>query len=221
VQGVGLIYGGQTDEQPLKVEFGVTDGENSKNTNFTNSGINYGGYVRADYKFSGKWSEHATFQNRDTENTLMVLGGGITLTDRDDITIFRSTVDFQYENPNGFGLFVAGIYNFAEDRGADTGDQYGAVVAANYLFTKNCDGFVRGSWIHFDEFNGSDDDDFYEISVGGSYYFGPDGKFVNRAKIVLDLSWLPEGSPSEQTGFGAFASDSDQFIAKVQFQLTI
>ena len=54
-----------------------------------------------------------------------------------------------------------------------------------------------------------------------NYYPGRDGSAGHRAKLTLDLVYLPKGSLSDQTGLGVLAGTEDQFLLRGQFQLQI
>src|SRR5690606_27318260 len=56
--------------------------------------------------------------------------------------------------------------------------------------------------------------------VGVNYYLGPDGSYLHRAKFTVDVVYLPDGLPNNQTGLGYLASDDEQFVLRGQFQLT-
>jgi hypothetical protein len=220
VQGVAVIYGGAKDDQPLRVEVGLTDGANSKNTNFTNGNLNFGTYVRADYKLSGKWSEHNTLNTFDKEQTLAIVGGGITLTDAVDATDYRYTIDFQYENDSGFGGYAAVVAQTIDGRDDGSLDNYGGLIQGYYKLNPSQDVFARYNYTSVED-DAGDDEGYSEITVGTNYYLGENGRFGNRAKVSFDIGYLPDGSPSNESGQGIVASDDGQFVARVQFQLQI
>ena len=43
----------------------------------------------------------------------------------------------------------------------------------------------------------------------------------NRAKFTLDATYLPNGSPSDQTAIGILAADKNEFVVRAQFQLVL
>jgi hypothetical protein len=54
----------------------------------------------------------------------------------------------------------------------------------------------------------------HEIAIGANYYF-----YKHNVKFTIDGTWLPNGSPSSQTGLGVVAGDDNQFILRAQMQL--
>jgi hypothetical protein len=65
------------------------------------------------------------------------------------------------------------------------------------------------------------EDTIHEFTAGVNYYLGWDGAFGHRAKITVDVVYLPNGSPNDQTGLGVLAGTEDQFVLRGQFQLQI
>jgi hypothetical protein len=66
-----------------------------------------------------------------------------------------------------------------------------------------------------------DEDTFHEITGGVNYYLGKDGAYLHRAKLSFDLTYLPNGAPSDQTQSGILAADEGEFVARAQFQLML
>jgi hypothetical protein len=67
----------------------------------------------------------------------------------------------------------------------------------------------------------ADNDVYNEFTVGVNYFLGKDGSAGHRAKVTVDVVYLPDGAPSTQTGAGIFAADDDQFALRAQFTLQI
>jgi hypothetical protein len=65
------------------------------------------------------------------------------------------------------------------------------------------------------------EDTFHEFTVGVNYYLGQNGSAGHRAKLTVDVVYLPNGSPSDQTGLGILAGTEDQFVLRGQFQIQI
>ena len=63
-----------------------------------------------------------------------------------------------------------------------------------------------------------DEDTFNELTAGVNYYMSG-----HAAKLTVDVTYLPDGSPTNETGIGFLDpdADSDQFVLRGQFQLLI
>jgi len=219
VQGVALIYGGQKADA-VRVEAAITDGANSKNTNFEDTANgDFGLAARGEYKLKGDWADYKDFTAKGAKSDLLVLGVGGDYTQAGDSDILRSTADAQWENTTGLGLYGAIHGNFSDGSLGD-GTDWGFLAQAGYLVNKKVEVFGRYDVVLFDDdtVNG---DTFNEFTVGANYYLGPDGAYLHRAKFTLDFVYLPDGAPSDQTGLGVLASDEDEFVVRGQFQLQI
>ena len=62
------------------------------------------------------------------------------------------------------------------------------------------------------------EDNIFELTAGVNYFFRG-----HNAKITVDATWLPNGSPENHPGIGILgqANDESQFIFRTQFQLMI
>jgi hypothetical protein len=224
VQGVALVYGAK--DQPLKAEFALHDGANSKNTDFRNPSANptdWGVGGRVEYKFSGDWSAYKDFTAKGTKQDLFVLGAGADITERENSITYLTTLDAQYENPNGLSVYGALHGNFGDLRNAigdDSRFDWGFLAQAGYAFNGNWEVFGRVSYLQLDD-DFVDNDSFSEFTIGANYYLGSNGEYLHRAKITIDVSYLPDGIPSDQTALGALANDGDEIVLRGQFQLQI
>ena len=221
VQGVALIYGGGKDDD-VRAEFAVHDGSNSKNTNFQDGDAgDWGVGARGEYKLGGDWANYRDFTAKGTKEGLFVLGAGADLTQAGDVDVLRATADAQWENAQGLGLYGA-LHGNQTDAG-DAGDSFdwGALAQAGYLLNKKVDVFVRYDVLRFDDVAAGAEDTFNEFTVGATYYLGPDGAYLHRAKFTVDAVYLPDGAPSNQTGLGILGGEDDQFVVRGQFQLQI
>ncbi len=70
---------------------------------------------------------------------------------------------------------------------------------------------------------GNTEDTFYELTAGVNYYLGANGSWKHRAKFTVDLSFLPNGAPSDQNGIGVLdANDGgNEIVLRSQFQLVL
>ena len=220
VQGVSLVY---NPDGPLHAEAALTDGANSDNTDFTEGGggnarvsnPNYGVTGRAEYKLSGDWTDYADFTGWYDRSDLLVLGAGFDYTEGGDAFALYHTLDVTWkpEAVQGLGVYGAylGSYN---DTGTDTSYDWGFLAQAGYLLTDKFELFGRYDFTRIDTI--ADNDTFSELTAGMNYYFAR-----HNAKVTIDLSYLPNGSPSNQTGIGVLASDDSQFMIRGQFQLAL
>ena len=83
--------------------------------------------------------------------------------------------------------------------------------------------FIRYSITKFDsDFKVGGEDTFHEIAVGVNYFFGKDGALGNRAKVTLDATYLPNGSPAFNGGdFLASPNSNAEFVLRAQLQLSL
>lgn len=217
VQGVELNYGQQ--DLPWRAALAFHDGANSKNTDYQDGSTNFGVGGRIEYKFSGDWSAYRDFTAKGTQKDLLVLGAGADYTESGNTDVIRSVVDLQWENTEGLNAFAALHANFTE--GDDNSTDWGAVGQVGYLLDPNWEIFGRYSAIFFDDEQDNGEDVAHEITAGVNYYFGPQGSYGHNAKLTVDLSYLPNGFPSNQTGLGILAGDEDQFVLRAQLTFAI
>ncbi|MGB7159217.1 MAG: porin [Tepidisphaeraceae bacterium] len=220
VQGFSLIYGGGKEDE-VRAEVALHDGANSKNTTFEDTATgDWGVGGRVEYKLGGDWANYKDFTAKGTKEQLFVVGGGADFTQAGDTDILRATVDAQWENADGLGLYAALLGNQTES-GADDAFDWGALAQAGYLLNKKVEVFGRYDILKLDDVAAGDEDTFNEFTIGANYFLGPDGAYLHRAKFTVDVVYLPDGAPSNQTGLGVFGSDEDQFVLRGQFQLQI
>ena len=236
VQGVSLILGG-TKDRPYRAELAYHDGANSKNTNFqdyptgasasvVNAATHWGTGLRGEYKLSGDWANYKDFTAKGTKNNLLVVGGGAEYSDHIGYNVLLATADVQWELADRLGIFgaVNASYNDPHSGSSNSSrTDYGALVQAGYLLNKKWEVFGRYDFVKLDEdaVPAGAEDLIQEITAGFNYYLGPDGNALHRAKFTVDFTYLPDGSPSDQTQAGVLASDGDEFLLRAQFQLML
>lgn len=223
VQGVSLIYGGGKDDA-LRVEVTGHDGANSKNTDFqdTASG-NFGAGARVEYKFKGDWANYRDFSARGNKEELLIAGAGIDWTQAGDSDIYRTTADVQWENTSGLGLYGAlnGVCTNVPSGDGEHRFDWGALVQAGYSLNPSWEIFGRYDVVALDDDYVTGEDLFNEFTVGVNWFLGKDGAAGHRAKITLDVLYLPDGAPSNQTGVGVLSNEGDEIVLRGQFQLVI
>jgi hypothetical protein len=233
IQGVMLMY---DDGARLRFNLVAHDGYNTKNTNFTDTGggsafvgvteLDFGFSARAEYFVMGTAKQYDDFTALDNTQDLLVLGAGVDWSQGGDNDVVFHTADAQWENSTGLGVYGAllGMWrDIADPAGAGAvpqGDYYdwGGLIQAGYLLAKKCEVFGRYEYIDVDgdALAAGAEDTLHELTVGTNYYWSG-----HKAKITLDLSWLPSGSPVALPALGVLAGDDDQFILRAQFQLVL
>ena len=224
VQGVSLIYADDTS----RAEVALTDGANSDNTNYTRGGLDrpeYGVSGRYEFKVLGdSWGPSRDFSNvvRPVDEDFLMVGVGANFSDFADEWALAHGADVLYKTAaQPLSLFAA-YYGFLADDGGDT--SYNAALEAQvaYGLGDKQEVFARGGIYLEDLDNNSEvfddiNDNVIELTVGYNYYF--EG---HAAKVTIDGTWLPEGSPSSQSGIGVVESDDEnQLIFRGQFQLLL
>jgi hypothetical protein len=235
VQGVTLVWDDGPEGRPLRAEVGFTDGINSDNTNFVDGGggaiygatnPDWGAFARVEYLAMGGWKQYDDFSAMDNTEDMLVLGFGATYTENGQTTgggdTLIHTVDAQYE-VGRLGLYGAYVGAYSEPPTAGEGGVYdwGFLAQAGYMLNKKWELFGRYDMTFLDDnrFSSADTEDtFPEATVGLNYYMKG-----HAAKLTIDGTWLPNGSPSNQTGIGILDpdNDEDQFMIRTQFQLLI
>ncbi len=216
VQGINLIYGDKNI--PLGGSLSFHDGANSKNSDFQDGSSDFGVGGRIQYKFFGQWSDHKSFTAINTRKELLVAGSGFDLTQRDDANVLLATADLQYKNPSGLGLYGALHGDFTDTRNSTASDtqSWGMLAQVSQTLNDHLELFGRYDVVRLD---GADAQTHNEITAGVNYYL--DHGDPQRVKLSLDVGWLPDGAPSNQTGLGILAGDGNQFVLRTQFQFLL
>ena len=224
VQGASLIYA----DESIRTEVAFHDGANTDNTPYTRGGTGnaeYGVSGRFEYKVSGdSWDPAKDFSNvvNAVDEDFLMIGAGANFSDFANEWALAHTVDALYKT-GSMPLSVFGAYyGFLADDGGDTSYNAGAEVQVAYGIGEKQEIFGRAGVFLEDLDNDSEvfddiDDDILEFTVGYNYYF--EG---HAAKVTVDATWLPEGSPSTQSGIGVVGNDDEnQLIFRGQFQLLL
>ena len=225
VQGVSLIYGGTKDDN-VRAELAYHDGANSRNTDFRDGTTNWGAGARGEYKVFGDWASYKDLTAKGGKGNLLVVGAGADYTERDGADVLLTTVDAQYEAADRFVVYGAFHANYTDPH-SGTGDasrfDWGALGQIGYLLNKQWEIFGRYDVVALDSdaVDAGDEDTFHEITGGVNYYLGKDGAYLHKAKLSFDVTYLPNGAPSDQTQAGILAADEAEFVVRGQFQLML
>jgi hypothetical protein len=225
-EGATLIYGGYNKNNPLNVEVGLTNGVGQDNTSFANKDFNFGVAGRAEWKVMGDWKSYRDFSAKGNKEDLLVIGAGGDWSQSGDGDILLGTVDAQYENASGLGVYGAFLVDNLDEEFTGSGDSetdYGGLIQVGYLLNPSWELFGRYDITFFDQDQINGEDTFDEITVGVNYFLGQDGSAFHRAKFTVDLTYLPNGSPRPVSGLGILDDNgsSNEWILRAQFQLLI
>lgn len=225
VQGVSLIYGGYSKDNPVAAEVAFTDGANSDNTNWTKHTYDWGVAGRIEYKVMGDWKAYSDFTTAGTKEDLLVLGAGGDWSQGGNSDLLSGNVDVQYENASGLGAYAAAVVRVLDEDATGTDDRtdYGLLGQVSYLINPSLEAFGRWDVTFLDDdfvLPGSEDT-YNEFTVGFNYYLGENGSWGQRAKFTLDVVYLPDGAPTNVTGIGVLAAEEDEIVLRAQFQLLI
>jgi hypothetical protein len=237
-QGAALIYGNYDKSNPLYAEVGFTDGANQLNTDFvskTDSATlngphfyDFGAYGRVDYKVMGNWGDYNDFTAKGTKQDLLVIGAGVDWSQRGDGDQIAAAADAQWESTWGLGIYGGLLYRYLNSNIAgDDSNDWGLLIQAGYLLNPSWEVFGRWDFVKFDNTvafaPGNDEDWFNELTIGVNYFLGNDGSALHRAKFTVDLSYLPDGTPSplKQAGYTGDNSGHNEWALRAQFQLML
>lgn len=216
VQGVNLIW---DDGGKMRAEFGYNDGAGSSNTDFQDeNSTDFGISGRFEWMIGGEdWKYYEDFTAMGNDSDIFVMGAGGNWTQSGDDNAYFHTVDAQWENAGGLGIYAAYL-GLAAD--GDAGDSYnwGFLVQAGYMLNEQWELYGRVDYTDPDDDGdlGIGTDDTTEITIGVNYYLKG-----HAAKVTIDGFYLPDGSPSNESGIGVLAGDNDEFGIRGQFQLLI
>lgn len=237
VQGVSLIWDDGAEGLPLRGSVGFTDGANTDNTNFQDSGgfaplgvanPDYGAFARVEYLAMGNWKAYDDFTALGNTEPLLVFGGGLSYTEAGNGDLLMATVDAQYEPNDRLSLYGAFIFDYSEPGAAevegftDGGAQdWGALVQVGYMLTDKWEVFGRYDYVDIEEerTGNLDNDTIHELTGGVNYYIEK-----HAMKFSADVTYLPNGGTGENdTGIGILGDDQGegQWVGRAQFQLLL
>lgn len=222
VQGVALLW---DNNENLRAEVGYNDGANSDNTNFQNgSGVALLGTSSTDFGITGRveWAASGGFKGYDQftswgrKEDALVLGAGVNWTQAGSTDIYLHTADVQW-NAGPLAVYGALVGQYL-DTEIDESYNWGVLGQVGYMLNEQWEVFGRFDYTKFDgDIVSFINDDYWELTGGVNYYLKG-----HNAKVTLDLTYLPNGSPTDLDGIGVLAADNeDQFVIRGQFQLLL
>jgi hypothetical protein len=220
VQGVSLIYDPQTR---WRAEVAVHDGYGSINTGWEAGGGNaFVGVAPTDFGFSGRgeymvfgesWRQYSDLTAMGTREDMLVIGAGADWSQAGSENAFFHTIDASYKTERGLAVFGAlnGLY---ADRDDVNLYDWGVLGQVGQMLNPRWEAFGRLGYTRLDGDRNLAERTVPELTIGANYYIRG-----HQAKLTLDGTWLPNGSPLPVPGVGARAGTDDQFIIRSQLQL--
>jgi hypothetical protein len=204
------------------------DFEDFPNPNGSRFAGDFGGAGRVEYKAFGDWSDYNTFVALGLKKPLLVFGAAADVTQAGGTTVYTQTADAQYKARGGWTFYAAGYTHEVQDSpvSPSAGATYsvfdwGALAQVGYLFAPKWEAYGRYDFIGLGPHSallGTNTQQYVqEISVGVNYYI-----HNQSAKLTLDLTYLPEGSPAGDPGAGILPDDGhNEFVISGQLQLLL
>ena len=229
VQGVSLIM--DNGSNPLRGEVAITDGIRSQNQNFqdfpsTTSGnspnSDWGAAGRVEYKLMGDWKDYDHFTAMGNKSDLLVLGAGADYTEAGHTGALVHVADVQYATAGGLSLYGAYLGRYtARNASAGNSDTYDSTVRffAGFMVNPKLEPFAQYQYIHFDSaaVSAGTENTVHDITVGINYYLKG-----QAAKLTVDASYLPNGTPVSDDSSGVLANNGkNEIVIRAQFQLLL
>jgi hypothetical protein len=228
VQGVSLVM---DNGGALRGEVAFTDGIRSQNQNFqdfpsTTAGnsptADFGAAGRVEYKLMGDWKDYEHFTAMGNKTDLLVLGAGADYTEAGHTGALVHVADVQYATPGGLSLYGAYLGRYtARNASAGNADTYDSTVRvfAGFMLNPKLEPFAQYQYIHFDSaaVSAGTENTVHDITVGVNYYLKG-----QAAKLTVDASYLPNGTPVSDDSSGVLANNGkNEVIIRAQFQLLL
>jgi len=222
VKGVSVIYDPDTF---VRTEAAFTGGLKNYNTNFqqfpTNA-ANWGSAARVEYKAFGDWKDYERITAYAIKRRSLVFGAGADYTETGHVSSLIHVVDAQYQSTNGWSLY--GAYLGRLQRGVASKNTTGNVETydatarfqASYALDAHWEPYGRFEYIHFNghEFAKGTQTNVQVVTGGMNYYL-----YGQAAKVSFDVTYLPDGSPVADDGFGILADNHhNELVGRAQLQ---
>jgi len=203
----------------LAIMVGAEDGFNSQNSDFTDpsSGGSYdwGAYARVNFFAMGTKDAYKDFSAVGDKGQLLVIGAGGDISQTGSFNDYLHTVDVQYET-GGLSVYAAYLGDYIDSGGDDTYN-WGFLLQAGYMVSPSWEVFGRWDYTKFDSDSSVSSDELCELTVGVNYYMCAN----HNVKLSFDVTWLPNGSPTDIRELGILAADDSEYIFRGQFQLLL
>lgn len=220
-KGIQLIYGNNTKDSPITLHFTLTDGDKQLNTTYdAHANSNFGGAARAEWNAFGDWASYPDQSHIDSPDNLLVFGAGVSYSQGDN-TIYRSTIDAQWEFLEKGTLFAAGFLNYTTDKDTPSATDSGFNVQLGWLLTRQIEPYVRYNATFFDFVQANGEDTAEEYTLGLNYYPKLGTYMGNNAKFSVDFTYLPDGSPVKASNLGIQKGSGEQWMTRVQFRFIL
>jgi hypothetical protein len=208
----------------MRADVALTDGFNSRNTNFQDPPANafdFGVHGRFDWLVMGKdfkgYNQFTSMGNKSGD--FLVIGAGADWSQSGSDNVYHTAVDAQW-NSGPWGVYAAWVTLYNDPSGGASSWDCGFLAQVSYLINPQWEVFGRYDYFHLDDnspISHGTENTFHEITAGVNYYL-----HGHSAKVTVDVGWLPNGSPNNQTGIGVLANDGEnEYYIRAQFQLLL
>lgn len=227
--GEGFIKGASFIYDPgsaVRAEAAFTGGLRNFNTNFQqypSPGIpaNWGAAGRFEYKAFGNWNDYELMSAYNIKHNTLVIGGGADYTETGHADALVHVVDAQYQSSSGLSFYAAYLGRYTARNTKALVDTYdsSARLQGSWAIDRHWEPYARYEYIHFNgrEFAAHTQTNVNVFTAGANYYL-----YGTSARFTFDLSYLPNGSPVSDDGFGILADPGhNELVGRVQFQLVL
>jgi hypothetical protein len=219
VKGVSLIY---DPGNSVRAEGAFTGGIKNFDTNFQQfptGTADWGAAARGEYKLFGKWKDYDQITAYGVKDPSLVIGVGADYTETGHKDSLVHVVDAQFQTNNGIALYGAYLGRYTTHNTAAFVDTYDSTFRGqvSWAIDRHWEPYGRYEYIHFDghEFTTTTKTTVHVITAGVNYYLAGFG-----AKVSVDLSYLPNGSPVADDGFGILTNPNhNELVGRAQFQV--
>lgn len=223
VKGVSFIYDPGTF---VRTETAFTGGLRNYNTNFEqypNASVptDWGAATRVEYKPFGSWTDYNQMSAYGVRTNTLVFGAGADYTETGHSDALVHDVDVQFQNSSGLSLYAAYLGRYTTHNTSASVDTYDptARVQAAWAIDTHWEPYARYEYIHFDgkEYAAGTKTTVDVFTAGVNYYL-----YGQAFRVSLDVSYLPNGSPISDDGFGILADNGhNEVVGRAQFQLLL
>lgn len=221
VKGVSLIY---DPGNSVRAEGAFTGGLKNFNTNFqqfptAGAVADWGAAARAEYKLFGRWKDYDQITAYGVKDPSLVVGVGADYTEAGHKNSLVHVVDAQFQTNHGISLYGAYLGRYTTHNTTALVDTYDSTLRGqvSWAVDSHWEPYARYEYLHFNghEFATATRTTVHVVTAGVNYYLAGFG-----AKVSVDLSYLPNGSPIADDGFGILTNSShNELVGRAQFQV--